>query len=629
MDICHLKNAELEPKSKIFKGRVVLRNDIVIDDSGASAVFTEHRWSAVQMAAAKVMDVIARLPDCDGQTADAASAYTQVKSEDASRLLTIPKSECPDVWIRLPRHKWPNSWAIIEDGTFRTKFIWTPIGRIGVGKTIRGNSIGTWMEKRTKLGLSFCSSESRIIFIGKRGWHKKMVGKKQNMAPGGRNWWKHWSWRTNFISWSRKLGMYSTWMQTEWNYFWGIHKDVWITYFCWSNWKVARVGKASRKVCGTVLRRGRTCSILRWAKLWIGKQESGAGIQSFKSLLGWSPIQTGRTWISWRIITSLLTNCLKTVCTCHELEDQTFCGLSTNLQEQSQKWTQACDRRLARLISYIHHTYEFRQYCHVGNTAQHCLLGLCQDSDFAGDLEDSKIYFGWSLVYLWKPNIYPHQLDVQEKQTSVSANNTARRGEPAQGDLCGTGDHSINKNKTKTPTERRKRDIEQLSNVDYVPSNTHSSEGESQLYIFEHNEAVIKMIIKGRSPTMRHVSRTHRVALDWLFDRINSEPKIQINCVDTKNQLADMLTKAHFTRDEWNHLVRLFNIMSFSMFSCSHFSNFLSDPIEKQSAMSKRGQETSSSEGSPMAEPKPTVQATARPVNLVLRSPWSTRENLP
>ena len=42
----------------------------------------------------------------------------------------------------------------------------------------------------------------------------------------------------------------------------------------------------------------------------------------------------------------------------------------------------------------------------------------------------------------------------------------------------------------------------------------------------------------------------------------------------------------------------------------------------------KRGQETSSSEGSPMAEPKPTVQATARPVNLVLRSPWSARENL-
>ena len=40
------------------------------------------------------------------------------------------------------------------------------------------------------------------------------------------------------------------------------------------------------------------------------------------------------------------------------------------------KWTQACDRRLGRLTSHIHHTNDFRQYCHVGNTAQHCRLGL-------------------------------------------------------------------------------------------------------------------------------------------------------------------------------------------------------------------------------------------------------------
>ena len=85
---------------------------------------------------------------------------------------------------------------------------------------------------------------------------------------------------------------------------------------------------------------------------------------------------------------------------------------------------------------------------------------------------------------------------------------------------------------------------------------THSSLGESQLYIFEDNEAVIKMIIKGRSPTMRHVSRIHRVAHDWLFDGINLESTIQTKHVDTKNQLADMLTKRSFIRDEWNHLLR-------------------------------------------------------------------------
>ena len=85
----------------------MLRGDIVKDDSGAHAVFTEQGSSASQMTAAKVIDVIARLPDCDGQAADAVSAYTQVKMEDAQNFKK--KSECPDVRIRLPEHKWPKS----------------------------------------------------------------------------------------------------------------------------------------------------------------------------------------------------------------------------------------------------------------------------------------------------------------------------------------------------------------------------------------------------------------------------------------------------------------------------------------------------------------------------------------
>ena len=90
-----------------------------------------------------------------------------------------------------------------------------------------------------------------------------------------------------------------------------------------------------------------------------------------------------------------------------------------------------------------------------------------------------------------------------------------------------------------------------------------SSRPGAAFYIFEDDEAVMK-IIKGRSPTMRHVSRTHRVPLDWLFDKINLDPNNEIKFVDTKNQLADILSKGHFTRDEWNHLLCLFNISNFS-----------------------------------------------------------------
>ena len=138
--------------------------------------------------------------------------------------------------------------------------------------------------------------------------------------------------------------------------------------------------------------------------------------------------------------------------------------------------------------------------------------------------------------------------------------------------------------------------IDDLDNVDFIPSNVNSSRQEALLNIFEDNEAVIKMIIKkGRSPTMRHVSRTHRVALDWLFDRIHLDPKIQIKCIDTKNQLADILTKGNFTRDEGNHLLCLFNIR--------HFSS-----INKCKAMSKRTQKDAGEERE-TAKSKPMIRA--------------------
>ena len=93
-----------------------------------------------------------------------------------------------------------------------------------------------------------------------------------------------------------------------------------------------------------------------------------------------------------------------------------------------------------------------------------------------------------------------------------------------------------------------------LINIHHFPSNGTHSGSNAVLHVFDDNEAVIKMIIKGRSPTMRHVSRTHRVALDWLFDRINLYPKIQIRYIDIKHQLEDILTKGNFTRDEWNQI---------------------------------------------------------------------------
>ena len=157
MDICHLKNAELEAKHQKYKGRVVLRGDIVKEDSGSYAVFTEQGSSASQMTAAKVMDIISTLPGCDGQAADAVCACTQVKMEDAPKLLKIPKSECPDIWIRLPRHKWPKSWSSMEDPVVPIERNLVILWQGFYGKGNRENPLEVWLGESSKLGMSLCT----------------------------------------------------------------------------------------------------------------------------------------------------------------------------------------------------------------------------------------------------------------------------------------------------------------------------------------------------------------------------------------------------------------------------------------------------------------------------------------
>ena len=97
MDVCHLKNSELEPQFEKCKGRIVFQGDFVKDDSGSYAVFIEQGSLASQVTAAKVMDIVTRLPACGGQAADAISAYTRVKMEDAPSFIENSK-------VRMSKH---------------------------------------------------------------------------------------------------------------------------------------------------------------------------------------------------------------------------------------------------------------------------------------------------------------------------------------------------------------------------------------------------------------------------------------------------------------------------------------------------------------------------------------------
>ena len=175
---------------------------------------------------------------------------------------------------------------------------------------------------------------------------------------------------------------------------------------------------------------------------------------------------------------------------------------SVNKLERSiTKWTKACDKRLNRLISYIHHTSEYTQYCHVGNTAKECRLGLFQDSDFAGELEDSKATSGGALCVFGSHTFVPISW-MCKKQLSVSHSSTESEiisldtGLRLDGllvlelwDLIVSvfGNISHVSGRTGQPVNGKNKSynkIDVIQDIDSVPSNVQSANREALLYEF-------------------------------------------------------------------------------------------------------------------------------------------------
>ena len=232
MDICHLKYAELDSKLQKYQGRVVLRGDTVKDDSGVCAVFIEQGSSASQMTTAKAMDDNARPLDCDGKQLTlyphalkskwrTLRHFSTFRSQDVQMYGYVSTTQVAKVMVE--------HWR--PCGSFWAKFVRSPTCWLLVGKTVRGSSIGTW--KSTELGMSFCSSETRIVLNGFRGgWHQNVWKESRTWVLCRTNWW-NWSILEN----QHHFLTTHTWDVLNVNAnrsmcHWGIQKDVRITIFC-------------------------------------------------------------------------------------------------------------------------------------------------------------------------------------------------------------------------------------------------------------------------------------------------------------------------------------------------------------------------------------------------------------
>ena len=206
-----------------------------------------------------------------------------------------------------------------------------------------------------------------------------------------------------------------------------------------------------------------------------------------------------------------------------------------------------------------------------------------------------------------------------------STKNTARQGRLAQGDLRGTADHSISKNKNRTPTEKWKREVDQLSNVVYVHTNNHSSKA-SLLYIFWRQSGCHQDDYE-RNESNTETRVQNPLSCAWLVVRQNKlGPK-------DPHQIC-----GHQKSTCWHANQREFHAWRVQPSSFAQHNEFLVVLFQQSqqfSFCSDRKAERHVKERPRTDFPvrwrneKPIFPVKARPVNLVLRSPWSARDNPP
>ena len=130
----------------------------------------------------------------------------------------------------------------------------------------------------------------------------------------------------------------------------------------------------------------------------------------------------------------------------------------------------------------------------MGNTAKQCRLGLFQDSDFAGDLEDSKSTSGGTLCIFGSHTFFPISW-MCKKQTAVSHSSTESEiisldtglrfdGLPALelsvsqvSDRSGQPDNDVHER------HKSQRKIDVMKDIDFVPSDVQSARQEALLYV--------------------------------------------------------------------------------------------------------------------------------------------------
>ena len=249
------------------------------------------------------------------------------------------------------------------------------------------------------------------------------------------------------------------------------------------------------------------------------------------------------------------------------------------------KWTKTCDKRMNRLISYIHHTCEYKQYCHVGNTAKQCRLDCFKTPILQEILKIQNPLLEEHCAF-WKSHICSNQLDVQETNCCFSQfnriwNHLFRRKIEIGRCTCAwvvgfdcfcrhDTDHRENGATCWHWKKSRLKGRSTRWTIMIVFFQTYSLRTKKLCCMCLRTMKLwLKWSLKEGVPQWDKFPRFTELRMIGCSIELIWTEKSKSSTLTPKTQLADMMTKVHFTRDEWNHSLNLFNVSHFSSTVCS------------------------------------------------------------
>ena len=197
------------------------------------------------------------------------------------------------------------------------------------------------------------------------------------------------------------------------------------------------------------------------------------------------------------------------------------------------KWSTDCDKRLHRLVCYIHSTKHFRMIGWIGDDLRNLQPHMFADADFAGCAGSQRSTSGLHIAIRGPISCFPI-VGCSKRQGCVSISTP-------EAEIV-AGSYAL-----------------QMHGLPAVDLWQAVLPHKPKLIFHEDNQAMIAVCRSGRNPTMRYLGRTHRVRASWLHE-VCKMKEIQLVDEETSRMCADIFTKAFTNAVHWKHACDFFRL---------------------------------------------------------------------